>query len=290
MLRHKSIFLLLWLFPVWALAESDTAKPRLAHANRYTENIDISQYLISEKLDGVRGYWDGKNLYTRNGNLINAPRWFIKGWPTRKLDGELWIGRNHFEETSGIVRRKQPNDNDWQKLKFMVFDLHPESQNLNAPFEQRLKEIHSLIEQAKSKYLVSIPQFQMSSPEELNAKLSNLVNQGAEGLMLHKRSAPYRVGRSDDTLKLKPYWDAEAKVLAHLPGKGKYQGMMGALLVRGISESKVKGRQFRVGSGVSDKEREAPPEIGVTITYRFQGYTKNGLPRFPVFLRLRSLE
>ncbi len=286
MLINKSIFLILCLLPVWALADS-TARPHLSHANRYTENIGISQYLVSEKLDGVRGYWDGKNFYTRNGNLINTPQWFIKGWPNRKLDGELWIGRNRFEEVSGIVRRKQPNDKGWQNLKFMVFDLHPEPQRLNIPFEARLKEIHALIKQAKSSYLAAIPQFQVDSVDELNTKLNHLVDKGAEGLMLHKRTVSYRAGRSDDILKLKPYWDAEAKVLAHLPGKGKFQGMMGALLVQGVSEAQVKGKQFRIGTGFSDVERESPPAVGSVISYRFQGYTKSGLPRFPVFLRER---
>ncbi len=288
MLTNKSIFLLLCLLPIWALAGSSTTKPHLSHANRYKESIDLSQYLISEKLDGVRGYWDGKNLYTRNGNLINAPQWFTADWPNRKLDGELWIERNHFEEVSGTVRRKYPNDKDWQNLKFMVFDLHPESQRLNTPFEVRLKEIHALIKQTMSSYLAVIPQFQVDSVDELNTKLNHLVDKGAEGLMLHKRTAPYRAGRSDDILKLKPHWDAEAKVLAHLPGKGKYQGMMGALLVQGVSEAQVKGKQFRIGTGFSGMEREAPPAVGSVITYRFQGYTKNGLPRFPSYLRVRE--
>jgi DNA ligase len=288
MLTNKSTFLVLCLLPIWTLADSGTTKPHISHASRYKENIDISQYLISEKLDGVRGYWDGKNLYTRTGNLINAPKWFIKGWPSRKLDGELWIGRNHFEEVSGTVRRKQPNDKDWQNLKLMVFDLHPKAQYPNTPFEVRLKEIHTLIKQAKSEYLVAIPQFQVGSSIELNTRLNDLVDSGAEGLMLHKRTAPYRAGRSDDTLKLKPHWDAEAKVLAHLAGKGKFQGMMGALLVRGVSEAKLKGRQFRIGTGFSDQERETPPAVGSIITYRFQGYTQSGLPRFPRYLRLRK--
>ncbi len=287
MLTYKSILLILCLLPIWSLADSSTTKPRLALANRFTENINISQYLVSEKLDGVRGYWNGKNLYTRNGNLINTPQWFIKGWPNRRLDGELWIGRNRFEEVSGIVRRKQPNDKDWQNLKFMVFDLHPKAQRPNTPFEVRLKEIHSLIKQAKSSYLAAIPQFQVDSVDELNIKLNHLVDKGAEGLMLHKRTAPYRAGRSDDILKFKPHWDAEAKVLAHLPGKGKFQGKMGALLVQGVSEIQLKGRQFRIGTGFSDQERETPPAVGSIITYRFQGYTKSGLPRFPVFLRER---
>jgi DNA ligase len=283
---HLIRFIFVCLLPIMGHADLSTTKPRLAHANHYTENIDISQYLVSEKLDGVRGYWDGKNLYTRNGNLINTPQWFIKGWPNRKLDGELWIGRNHFEEVSGIVRRKQPNDKDWKNLKFMVFDLHPKAQRPNTPFEVRLKEINSLIKLARSKYLFAITQFQVSSHDELNAKLSGLVDKGAEGLMLHRRTAPYRAGRSDDILKLKPHWDAEVKVLAHLPGKGKYQGMMGALLVQGVSETQVKGKQFRIGTGFNDQERRTPPAVGSIITYRFQGYTKSGLPKFPSYLRL----
>jgi DNA ligase-1 len=272
------LFALLIIPPV-----SIATPPKLALANRYHDQIDISQYLVSEKLDGVRGYWDGQNLYTRNGNLIHAPLQFTKNWPNTPLDGELWIARGRFEEVSGIVRRKTPNPEDWQPIRFMVFDVH----DSNVAFEQRIQLAKQLIEEARNPSLQLIPQLPVLSAEELSNRLKTIVEQGGEGLMLHRKNALYLAGRSDDILKLKPRWDAEARVIAHIPGKGKYQGMLGSLLVEGISESQSRGRQFRIGTGFSDAERQNPPAIGAVISYQFQGYTNKGIPRFTSFLRVR---
>ena len=101
--------------------------------------------------------------------------------------------------------------------------------------------------------------------------------------MLHRADAPYLTGRSDVLVKLKPWQDAEAVVVGHMPGKGKYEGMTGAL------EMEMPGGQrFRIGSGLSDDLRRQPPPIGSRITYRYQHLTKKGLPRFPRYLRLRD--
>jgi DNA ligase-1 len=288
MANYHHLCLTICAFLVLTTTEAEPSKPRLAHANRYTSNVDITQYLVSEKLDGVRGYWDGHNLYTRQGNRINTPPWFTKNWPRRKLDGELWIDRNRFEEVSAIVRRKQPQDQEWRTIRFMLFDLHPTATEPNTTFEQRITELQGIVRQANNPHLSIIPQHQLHNPKELHAKLDQLINRGAEGLMLHRRNAPYRAGRSDDILKLKPQWDAEARVVAHIPGKGKYNGKLGALLVEATSEQQLQGTRFRVGTGFSDAERSNPPPTGSIITYRFQGYTKHGLPRFPVFVRIRE--
>jgi DNA ligase-1 len=288
MLQYRQLILSLCLIPLLAIADNEPIKPRLAHANRYTSTVDITQYLVSEKLDGVRGYWDGHKLYTRQGNRINTPHWFTKNWPIRKLDGELWINRNRFEEVSAIVRRKHPQDQEWRTIRFMLFDLHPTGTEPNTTFEQRVTELQGMVKQVNNPHLAIIPQHQLHNPKELHTKLDQLINRGAEGLMLHRRNAPYRAGRSDAILKLKPQWDAEAKVVGHIPGKGKYKGKLGALLVEATSEQPLQGTRFRVGTGFSDAERANPPPVGSIITYRFQGYTKHGLPRFPVFLRVRE--
>ena len=97
------------------------------------------------------------------------------------------------------------------------------------------------------------------------------------------RDAPYSTGRSDVLLKLKAARDAEATVVAHLPGKGKYQGLLGALEVKTPS-----GVLFKLGSGLSDAERRAPPPIGAQVTYTYRDLTKNGVPRFATFVRVRT--
>ncbi|CAM5225563.1 ATP-dependent DNA ligase [Alishewanella longhuensis] len=101
--------------------------------------------------------------------------------------------------------------------------------------------------------------------------------------MLHHQDARYKTGRSADLLKLKSYQDTEAIVIGYRPGKGKYQGRVGALIVR-----TPEGKEFAIGSGLTDVLRQTPPEIGTVITYRYNGYTNNGIPRFARFLRVRE--
>lgn len=246
-------------------------------ATVYRQDIEITDYWVSEKLDGIRARWDGNKLLTRNGNVIHAPMWFIADFPSETLDGELWIERQRFEQTASIVLRHTPTD-DWQIIRFMLFDL-PEHAG---DFTERLTQLQRLVKQTKSPYLHVIPQSKLADQKLLMAKLDELVAQGAEGLMLHHQNAYYQDGRSASLFKLKKYQDAEAKVIAHLPGKGKYHYMLGALLVE-LDD----GLQFKIGSGFSDLERQNPPPVGAYITFKYYGFTARGIPRFASFLRIK---
>lgn len=252
--------------------------PALMLANVYGGEADLDAYWVSEKLDGVRAYWDGHRLLSRNGNRFITPAWFTEDFPDQPLDGELWMGRGTFATLSGAVRRHEPDPEQWRDIRFMVFDL-PHAPGV---FNQRLARLQALFRQLDSPYLVLVEQFKVADQDALMARLRQVVAAGGEGLMLHRGDAPYHGYRSNDLLKLKPYRDAEARVVAYLPGKGKYQGMMGALLVQGPD-----GRQFRIGTGFSDAERTRPPAIGSVITYQYWGRTRTDLPRFPSYLRVR---
>ena len=92
-------------------------------ANVYRPGVPLAEYWVSEKLDGVRGYWDGARLWTRGGEPIFAPAWFTAGWPALALDGELWAGRGQFAHAVSTVRQQQPDDAAWRRMRFMVFDL-----------------------------------------------------------------------------------------------------------------------------------------------------------------------
>jgi DNA ligase-1 len=255
----------------------NTALPQQL-ARLYQDDIEIQDYWISEKLDGIRARWDGSALITRNANIIYAPAWFVKNFPLQTLDGELWLARNSFEKTASIVLRKTPNQ-DWQNIKFMLFDL-PEH---TGTFSQRLTAMQLLIDKVASPYLQVIPQFKLTDQNQLMLTLDELVAQGAEGLMLNHHGAYYQDGRSANLLKLKKHQDAEARVIAHIPGKGKYQNMLGALLVELES-----GLQFKIGSGLSDIQRQNPPSIGTVITFKYFGLTAKGIPRFASFLRIKQ--
>ncbi|MBS7807534.1 DNA ligase [Variovorax sp. PCZ-1] len=247
-------------------------------AQDYKPGIDISQYLISEKLDGVRALWDGKSLRFRSGQSISAPAWFTAKLPSTPLDGELWLARGKFDELSGIVRKLQPVDTEWQSVKYMVFEL-PAG---DGTFAQRNEKLQALVKQTNWPQLQWVEQFKLSDDKTLQAKLKQITAQSGEGLMLHKADAPVTTGRSAVLLKLKPVSDAEGVVTAHIPGKGKYQGMLGALQIK--TED---GHSVKIGTGFSDEQRKNPPPVGSTITYSYRDTTPSGKPRFAAFLRVR---
>ncbi len=271
--------LLLVLPPLSLPSEEPKKSTALSLANVYHDGVDVEQYWVSEKLDGVRAYWDGNALYSRQGNRFQVPDWFIKEFPQTPLDGELWMGRGTFETLSGIVRRKKPNDEDWRNIRFMAFDLPEDS----ADFDGRLCHLKKIFSAIKSPQIGLVEQFRVADSAELKAALQRIVSQGGEGFMLRKADSRHRAGRSDDLLKLKLHEDAEAVVVAHLPGKGKYKGMLGSLLVEAPD-----GKRFKLGSGFSDQERRQPPPIGAIVTYKHYGKTRNGIPRFASFLRIRN--
>lgn len=266
-----------------AVAENEPAPPPLQLAQTYTPGtdpaIDPGAYWVSEKLDGVRAYWDGRRLISRGGHPINAPAWFTADFPAVPLDGELWMGRGRFAAVSGIARRLDPDDAPWREVRYMLFDL-PAS---DATFGERLAELRRLAAASANPWLQVVEQRRVTDHAALHAMLRAVRADGGEGLMLHRDDARHGVGRSDDLLKLKPYMDAEARVVAHLPGQGKYTGMLGALLVE-----LPDGRRFRIGTGFSDAERASPPVIGSLISFKYHGHTKTGLPRFASFLRVRD--
>jgi DNA ligase 1 len=262
-----------------AIADNKQASSTFLLANVLNDNTDVIQYLVSEKYDGVRAMWDGKVLRFRSGNIVNAPEWFLAKLPPQKLDGELWLGRGRFEELSSVVKKNNPVDEEWQQVKYMVFELPDET----GTFAERYAKIISLIKQTNWTQLQAVEQQAITDRASLQKKFDQSVKQGAEGLMLHLANAPYVTGRSDVLLKLKPNLDAEAKVIGHIAGKGKYQGMMGALQME-----TPQGKRFRLGTGFRDAVRANPPSIGATVTYQYKGLTKNGLPRFASYLRVRQ--
>lgn len=243
--------------------------------------IDPTLYLVSEKYDGVRALWDGTRLRFRSGRTVAAPAWFTAKLPALALDGELWLGRGQFDTLSGIVRRAQPVDAQWQQVKFMVFEM-PQAAGT---FAQRAAQLQSVVRQAAWPALQAVEQFTLANPAQLQARLNSTVQAGGEGLMLHLAGAAVVDGRSDVLLKLKPVQDDEAVVVAHIAGKGKYRGVLGALEVQAAN-----GQRFKLGTGLSDAQRQQPPALGSTVTYRYRSVTPAGKPRFASFLRVHDGE
>jgi DNA ligase-1 len=199
--------------------------------------------------------------------------------PKQALDGELWLGRGSFDQLSAVVRHLSPDDTEWRSVRYMIFELP----NASGSFTERVEQIRAVTAAAKLPWLQAVHQFRVPDAAALQKRLRDIVRQGGEGLMLHKGDAYYQTGRSSVLLKVTPWQDAEASVVAHLPGKGKYAGMLGALQME-----MPDGRRFALGSGLTDNLRRNPPPVGTLITYRYRELTPHGMPRFPRYLRPRE--
>lgn len=260
------------------------ATPALMLANVYHPGVKLDDYWVSEKYDGVRGYWDGKKLFTRGGQPVNAPSWFTAGWPNTPLDGELWAGRGQFPKAVSTVRQQTPDEAAWRAMRFMVFDLPAQG----GTFTERIPALKKVVSRIAKPWVQAVAQFKVADHPALLAQLDKMVQDGGEGLMLHRGASLYKGQRSDDLLKVKTHEDSEAQVIGHFPGKGKYEGMLGALLVEIPATDSAPALRFKLGTGFTDAQRQNPPAIGARVTYRFRGLNASGIPRFASFLRVRE--
>jgi len=256
---------------------AEAQAPHLLLANVWKPSIDPTGWWMSEKYDGLRGYWDGRKLWSRKGNLIHAPNYFLAELPRDvALDGELWIGYGKFEETISIGRSETPDDR-WKLVHYMVFD----APHAPGTFEQRMQFLRATLSD-QNRFVRIVAQERCKGAAQLLTERDRVVRLGGEGLMLRQPGSLYEPRRSPTLLKVKPFDDAEATVIGHEPGQGKYAGKLGALRVRTDD-----GKEFSIGTGLTDAVRDSPPPIGTVITYRFRGLTAKGLPRFPSYLRVR---
>ena len=262
MSMHRRSFLLAALGALAPITKTLAAGPALMLAAVYQPGTPLTDYWVSEKYDGVRAYWDGRQLLLRGGEKVTAPAWFTDGWPRQPMDGELWTGRGRFEQTVSTVRSQTPSDAAWREVRFMVFDLPEQA----GTFTQRLTALRRLLPVTAAPWLVPVAQQRATTHEDLQALLERTVRGGGEGLMLHRGNSIYRAERSSDLLKLKTFEDADARVVAHVVGKGRNAGRMGALMVE-----MPDGRRFKLGTGFTDAQRQSPPAVGSWVSYRYNG-------------------
>ena len=276
MLTHLCHLLrVLWL--ALLLPEAYAQKPDVFLLKTYDGSQDVVGWVMSEKLDGVRGVWDGRRLLSRNGQVLHAPAWFTRDFPPFALDGELWSKRADFENIVSIVRTKTP-DARWEQLRYHVFEVPQQAGGL----PDRLAVLRDYLRQRPSERIVIVPQIRVNAATELTGFLAKISADGGEGVVVRDPARPYKTGRLSSALKAKNHLDTECVVREILPGRGKYTGQMGALRCEMAG-----GNQVNIGSGFSDALRAQPPPVGSVITFKYYGLTKKGKPRFPVYLRIR---
>ena len=282
-------------------ASADVAKNAKFELLKLSEykGQNVGGWLASEKLDGVRAYWDGRNLRSRNGKILAAPEGWSAHFPPFALDGELYTARGEFEKIQSTVMDKTPSVTAWSEIKFHVFDV-PEA---NGGLLERLSELEKFIAKnpQAGQNLKIIKQVKVKDNAEFEAFAEAVIAKGGEGAVVREPNAPYERKRSKNALKYKKFKDAECEVTAINAGTGKYAGFMGSVTCKALSAAgsntdeqndellqPASGVKFKIGSGFSDEDRANPPKIGSIITYKYQNLTAKGLPRFPVFLRVRE--
>lgn len=258
--------------------EGEATEAPVLLAESWDGVVDVTDWWISEKLDGVRAYWDGTQFLSRLGNLYAAPDWFTAGLPPEPLDGELWLERKQFQKTVSIVRRRDQSEH-WRQIRFVMFDAPGQKD----PFEARMQYLKDVMLRSRPEFATVHDHSRCQGLAHLKQELQRVEALGGEGLMLRQPASLYVAGRSSSLLKVKTFHDAEAVVVGHQAGAGRHRGRLGALQVL-----LPDGTEFSVGTGFSDAEREAPPAIGSTITFRYQELSDGGVPRFPSYVGIRS--
>lgn len=217
------------------------------------DNFDPTGCSMSEKYDGVNAEWDGESLTSRDGNRFDAPEWFVAGLPSTPLVGELWVDRGAFEDVCSIVRTKDAGAR-WADVRYMVFEGATEG---------------------LGSYAFAVEQRPCHSADELQAFYREILAIGGEGVVVRDAQGICH--------KLKPVDDDDAEVIGYKEGAGRNAGRLGALVVRDRE-----GREFRIGTGISDEVRNAPPKVGDVVRFTYQGRTKRGIPRFAAFAGVRA--
>ena len=271
---HKSIKLFLILLLLAPAVFAD--KPDLFLLKTYDNSQNVVGWVMSEKFDGIRGFWDGQQLLTRGGKALNPPAWFVADYPPFAIDGELWTKRGDFEHLVSIVRTKKP-DERWRHVTHQIFEA-PDQQGglLN-----RLSILADYLTKHRNTSIRIINQIPITKQTQVNNFLREIVAKGGEGIVLRNPNTPYQTGRLSSALKVKQHSDTECIVQEILAGKGKYKNKMGAVLCQMNN-----GQQIKIGTGFSDKERENPPGIGSEITFKYYGLSKKSKPKYPVYLRI----
>lgn len=248
----------------------------LQRGKNYKQHHTIKNWVMSEKLDGIRAYWNTKELLTRKGNKIYAPKWFIKSLPNFELDGELWTKRDDFENIQSIVMDKKPSKK-WKEITYNIFEVP----NQKGDFFSRLELVQKYIEKGKLQYIKVIKQIKIKDKAHLEEFMNEIINKKGEGVIVKNPDLEYFQGRNSNILKVKKFSDMEGKVIGI--NISQKTGVLKSLKVK-----LENGITFNLGTGFTKKQRENSFTVGTIVSFKYYGFTKNGKPKFASFLRVRE--
>jgi DNA ligase 1 len=247
-------------------------------------------WYLSEKYDGYRAIWDGKNFRSRSNNIFKVPEWFANWLPPNiALDGELFLGRENFQKC-GIFRKKVPVDEEWREanVKYQIFDApgHP------GLFEERQEYIKQIIYTRCKCFdtkcpLVLTKQTLIKNEKEVKDAFQTLTKKGAEGIMLRAPKSPYEGKRTAHLLKYKQLFDAECIIIGYKNGSGKYKDMLGAFKCELVSNKKIKFDISGMNDEIRRNYRETHP-VGTIVTFTYMGLSDSGVPRHPQYSHIRE--
>jgi len=229
---------------------------------------------MSEKLDGIRGYWDGHALYTKSGKKLSPPTTFTKNFPPFALDGELWSKRQDFEAIQSKVLK---HDSQWEGISYNIFEVP----NAEGDFFTRLSKVKRWFKEHPSSHIRIILQRTCKDTTHLNDYLDKVISKGGEGVMVKNPTLNYIAGRTTAILKVKKAQDMEGKVITiNYQSDGRHLKSLTLQLDNGVI--------YKLGNGFSDIERNNPLPVGSVVTFKYYGFTKLGKPKFASFIRVRK--
>jgi DNA ligase-1 len=262
-------------------------------------------------------------MWSRYFKPINCPDWFVEGLPKWTcLDGELWCGRQRFNQTVSTVKKLVPVEDEWLDVNYHVFDMPAPSklfepgvirvdvknshtipsgickstvvEELSEPFYNMDRQLihEAVVGQLRlmnlGPHAQVHQQYHLSSWDAVDEFMEAELELGGEGIMMRRMNSVWTPKRSDFLLKFKPWEDAEAVVIGWTAGKERLEGMMGSLKMR-----MPNGKEFDM-SGFTDDEREllnGEPrwfKIGQKLTYKFRELTPDGIPKENRYFRPHS--
>lgn len=246
------------------------------HGVDWSSTVDPTGWYMSEKLDGYRAFWDGTDLWTRGGHLINAPLGFKACLPKVELDGELWCGYGTKSQLASILKKSSHEERTeqelselWRPIKFCVFDLPKEP----GTYPQRHAKLKDL--RTENPNVSIVPMTKCQGIEDLKTKLNEIQSKSGEGIMLYHPTAAYTPGRTINLQKVKVHQDAFVKFIQK--NTNSYS----------LICDQMDGVQIKVKCCGYDYED--PPEVGTVIQIRHSGIVKDSKKfKFPIVVDIRA--